>query len=231
MINSPKLRIVIVGAGGLGREVLQLVRDLATSGSDLACTGFFVEPRFSASGSVDGVPVLRDLGAIASDPTARFVLAIGDPSARARFAKRFATVLAGRFASLVHPSARIGGSVAIGEGSIILPLASLTVQIRVGRHVLINPQVSISHDCVLGDFATLAPAVALAGGVHIEEGAELGIGAKITPRVHVGRWSVVGAGATVIRAVDADTTVVGVPARVIRVRQPGWHEACPAAVP
>jgi len=224
MRNPTKLRIVIIGAGGLGSEVLQLVRDLTASGVDIACAGFFVEPRFPPPDSLDGAPVLRDLANLVSDPAMRLVLAIGDPAARARIAGRLAPVIGSRFTTLVHPSAQVGSTVTFGEGCLILPLASLTAHIRVGRHALINPHVSVSHDCVLGDFATLGPAVALAGGVHVEEGADLGIGAQVAPRLRIGRWSAVGAGATVIRAVDANTTVVGVPARAIRVRSPGWHE-------
>ena len=68
----------------------------------------------------------------------------------------------GRFARVVHPRAWIGGTVAIGEGSMVLGLASATADVRLGRHVLVNPGTSIAHDCVLEDFATLAPAVALA---------------------------------------------------------------------
>jgi serine O-acetyltransferase len=52
--------------------------------------------------------------------------------------------------------------------------------------------------------------------VAIESGAFLGIGATVIQNLRIGYDSVVGAGSVVIEDVEPMTTVVGVPARVIR---------------
>ena len=67
--------------------------------------------------------------------------------------------------------------------------------------------------------------VTLAGGVHIEEGCEVGSGATVIPRQHIGRWSIVGAGAVIISPVEANTTVVGVPARRTSARPHDWQHS------
>lgn len=212
--------IAIYGAGGLGRELLHVLRDMGTP-----CAGFIVDSRFPAPDTIHGVSVYRSAEVFADDPSVRFVVALGDPLARARVAAELERLVGPRFATIVHSRAWIGGNVSIGDGSIVFGLTSITADAVLGRHVLINPGTTIAHDCRLADFATLGPSCALAGGVIVEEGAELGVGVRVAPRVRIGRRAMVGAGAVCIRPVMADTTVAGVPARPIIRRQPTWRRA------
>ncbi len=212
-------RVVLFGAGGLGREMLQVLRDVAAAGGAAECVAFAVDPGLAAPDSVQGVPVRRDAAAmLRADPTLSVVVALGNPALREAVAARLAAEAGARFATLLHPAAWMGESVAIGEGSMVFGFSSATADVRIGRHVLVNPGCSIAHDCVLEDFATLAPAVALAGGVHLEHGAELGIGARVAPRLRIGRGAMVGAGAMVIGPVAPCVTVAGVPARELQRR-------------
>jgi sugar O-acyltransferase (sialic acid O-acetyltransferase NeuD family) len=211
-------RIVIFGAGGLGREVLQVIRDQQRSGGRVECVGFLVDLDFAGPTIVNGIAVFRDITALAKDSSVRFIVAVGNSAKRARIAERIQLTVGPRFATIVHPSSILGDNVSIESGSIIMPLASITTDVRIGGHVLINPHVSIAHDCLLEDYVSLSPAATLAGGVHLEQGCEIGSGATVIPRQRVGRWSRVGAGAVVIRSVAAHTTVVGVPARQVADR-------------
>jgi sugar O-acyltransferase (sialic acid O-acetyltransferase NeuD family) len=212
-------RIAIYGAGGLGREVLQVVRDMRAGGQAVDCVAFVVDESFAASDFVNGVPVHRNFHTLAADETLRFVVAIGDPAARARIAQVIESAVGPRFATVVHPLAVSGASVSVGAGSMIMALSSLTTECRVGRHVLINPGCTVAHDNTIEDFATLSPGVNLAGRVRLGEGCLLGIGASVAPDVSIGRWSVVGAGACVIRDVAPNTVAAGVPAQKIATRQ------------
>ena len=219
------LKVVIFGAGGLGREVLVLLRDMAAAGHQVDCIGFVVDQSFEAPESVHGVPVFKGLSHFAGTADVQFVVALGPPAQRRQSAAAIESVVGPRFATIVHPTAWVGAPVTIGAGTVVMGQASITTDVRIGQHVLINPQVSIAHDCVLENFCTLAPAVALAGGVQLREGCELGTGARIVPRQVVGQWSMVGAGAVVISAVAANTTVVGMPARKIAEHPLGWHDS------
>jgi serine acetyltransferase len=89
--------------------------------------------------------------------------------------------------------------------------------------VHVNLACTVGHDAVLEDYATLAPGVHVSGHVVVEEGAYVGTGANVVERLRIGRWSVVGAGSTVLANVPANTTAVGIPARVIKTRDDGWH--------
>lgn len=210
--------IVIYGAGGLGREILQVIREMSACGRPIECTAFVVDEEFATADVVNGVPVYRNFRALAQDESVRFVIAIGDPAGRARVVRTLESVVGQRFATVIHPGALTGASVTIGAGTVIMGLTSVMTECRLGRHVLINPGCTVAHDNVIEDFATLSPGVNLAGRVRLGEGCMLGIGVNVAPNISVGPWSVVGAGASVIRDVDANTVAAGVPAREIAKR-------------
>jgi acetyltransferase EpsM len=170
-------------------------------------------------------PILGDIDWLAGRAAAQAVIcAVGDPALRSRLVGR-ASALGARFANAIHPRALCGSRVSTGVGVVIGAGAVLTCDIRLGNHVLINPGCTVSHDAVLQDLASLAVGVHVAGGVQIGTGALLGAGANIIPRIRIGCWSRVGAGSAVIADVPPDSTVVGVPGRVVRQRTPGWHLA------
>jgi sugar O-acyltransferase (sialic acid O-acetyltransferase NeuD family) len=129
-----------------------------------------------------------------------------------------------RYATVIHPSAQIAESCAIGPGSVILALATLTAAVEVGAHVAVMPQVVLTHDVVVADYATLASGVVLGGGARIERGAYLGAGALIREQVVVGAWAQVGMGSVVLRDVPAAQVWVGSPARYLRPAESDTRE-------
>jgi sugar O-acyltransferase (sialic acid O-acetyltransferase NeuD family) len=201
-------QFTVVGAGGLGREVVAAVH---ASGKRIGY--FVVEPGYPLQPIAD-LPVRDD--AEAWSAAGPFVVAIGKSRSRLRIVDRLAQRPIGvRFAAVQHPAAVIGPRVSLGPGTLIIGPLSITADVVVGHHVLLNPGCTVAHDCRIDGFANLGPGVTLAGGVVVEEGADLGAGAVVTPRCRVGAWAVVGAGAVVVRDVPPGVTVIGVPARSI----------------
>jgi acetyltransferase-like isoleucine patch superfamily enzyme len=100
----------------------------------------------------------------------------------------------------------------------------LTNQIRIGAHVHLNLDSTIGHDVLVEDFVTVAPGVHISGNVTLGGGNNIGTGAAIIQGVRIGAGSVVGAGAVVTEDVPPDVVAVGVPARVIKQRSPGWAD-------
>jgi sugar O-acyltransferase (sialic acid O-acetyltransferase NeuD family) len=205
--------LVIVGAGGFGREVLEIVRDINDARSTFHLLGFLddgeVNPHVIERA---GIPLLGRSDHLA-DLEASYVIAIGSGEARRRIDARARATRHVAVATLVHPSATLGTDVLVGEGAIIGAGSRITTHVAIGRHAQVNVNCTVGHDVTIEDFATLFPGVHLGGGCVIEEGATLSMGCVVLPGVRVGRGAVVGAGAVVARDVPADTTVMGPVAR------------------
>lgn len=212
------MKIAIVGAGGHAREVLDIVR---ARGDE--AIGFLVESGFGEPGVViHGLPILGHLEWIGRREDARIICGVGAPDVRHRLVRR-AEEYGAMFGTAVHPNAVMTEWTSVGAGVVIAAGAIITNEIVLGDHVHINVACTVSHDCRLEDFVTLSPGTHLAGGVTVGEGSFFGVGAVVLPRVTIGAWSTVGAGAVVTDDVPPNTTVVGVPAREVNSRQPGWH--------
>lgn len=221
------LRLIIIGAGGHGRETLDVVVALNHVEPRYELVGFVADhadldrlARLGAPhlGTVDdflagrGTDRSRPIDAGAGG-AASVVVAIGDPAARRQVAERVVERGHSVAPALVHPQASIGADVELGRGVVVAAGARITTNVRVGDHVQVNVNAVVSHDGVVGDYATLSPGVLVNGSVTIGPGAFLGTGSIVTPGRSIGADALVGAGAVVVADVPAGVTAVGVPAR------------------
>lgn len=219
--------IAIFGAGGFGREVLQVVLDINAQSSGTPPwnpVGFLADEQAAGLTTVHDLPVLGGIDWLATHPHVDYVIAIGSSAGRRRVALRIAATGRSQAATLIHPRAWVGRHVVVGTGSVLCAGCLVTTDIHIGAHVHVNIGATIGHDAVLDDYVTLNPGVSVSGGVRLNEGVEVGTGSVLIPRLDIGEWSVVGAGSTVTRSLDANVTAVGSPARPIKFRTPGWHE-------
>jgi sugar O-acyltransferase (sialic acid O-acetyltransferase NeuD family) len=214
--------IIIFGAGGFAREVLQVVLDINAIAPTWMPVGFLVDPAVDAPLSVHGLPVMRDAAWLQDHPDTRWVVAVGSSLGRLRIAERLAGSCSNNCATLVHPRAWVGQRVQIGPGSIVCAGALVTTDIRIGHHVHVNIGCTVGHDAVLEDFATLNPSVNVSGNVRIGMATEVGTGTVLIPHADIGDWSIIGAGSVVTKPMPANVTAVGAPARIVKTREPGW---------
>lgn len=208
-------RLVIVGAGGFGRELHSWI---GTS------------PRWRAANAVDSIvyvddvtppvqvaaPIIGTLDGYIPEASDVFLCAIGEPSSRSRITAELIS-RGGQPINFIHDRALIGESVELGSGVVICPDAILSNHVNVGDNVQINTGCAIGHDVRIGAGCTLSGSVNLTGNVTIGDGVFFGTAATVLPGLRVGQNSVIGAGSMVMKDVPNDVTVFGNPSRTVGV--------------
>ncbi|NSW84590.1 MAG: acetyltransferase [Syntrophothermus sp.] len=210
--------LVIVGAGGFGREVAWLVQDINRQNSEWELLGFVDDK--GPGITVEGIPILGPTSYIFElNPVPWVALAIADAKIRYRLMQEV-QARGIEMASLVHPSVIMSDFNDIGSGSIICAGTIITTNVKLGRASIVNLGCFVGHDTVLGDCVSMMPATNLAGEVKVGTGTYFGLNACVINRKTVGEWCVIGAGAVVVDDIPANSLAVGVPARVIKKLDP-----------
>jgi UDP-perosamine 4-acetyltransferase len=208
-------RIVIVGAGGHAREVLEVLLACRRAGQDIELLGFIDEGRDGAK-SLNGLPVLGDMRWLerADRDRVEVICALGTPSLCAKVAEDLRGMQL-RIGSAIAPTAWIAESARVGQGVIIFPNAVVSANCGIGENVSLNVMASISHDTQVGRYCSIGPGARLAGNVTLGERCFVGMGANVVQGVNVGSRSVIGAGAVVLHDLPPGVTAAGVPARIL----------------
>lgn len=205
-------RLLIVGAGGLGREIHSWAEDIVDFGNDWYLGGFLDEDKNALQSFDVDLPILGSPDKY--QPTNRdvFTCAIGDPKSRLRVSRSLRDRGA-QFVDLIHPSAVIGKRVRFGTGFVACPQVCVTCDVTLGDFVLLNVSASVGHDAVLGDGCTLSGHCDVTGNAQLGEGVTMGSHSCVLPGVKVGDYARIGGGSVVLRKVPAYTTVLGIPAK------------------
>jgi sugar O-acyltransferase (sialic acid O-acetyltransferase NeuD family) len=215
-------KIVIVGAGGHGREVADILRHQHARATDFSLLGFVDEDEALHGRQIEGLTVLGSWSWLekAKREEISVICAVGLPEVRKRLVSR-AESLGLSFANAISPLAHVSPLARIGQGVMIFPFSSVSTNTEVGDHAIVNGMSLLAHDVKIGSYAVISPGSCLAGKASVGEGCWIGIGVNINPSVSVGAWSLIGSGATVIRDIPGHVVAVGVPAKAIKNRETG----------
>lgn len=203
--------LIIVGAGGLGREVLAYARDAAAAGLGPDVAGFLDDDPDALAGYDLSV------GIVGASSDERFlagtvVVAYGDPQLR-RDARLAVEQAGGLLHSVVHPSAWVAPSASLGAGCIVAPGAFVGVDAQLGDNVVVNTLASIGHDARVGEDTVVSPHAALSGLCAVGSGVMCGTHATLVPGVTVGDSCRLAAGCCITRDVPPGSLAAGNPAK------------------
>lgn len=203
-------KIVIVGAGGLGREVLEYAK-----AASIDVAGFLDD---DVAADVEGYRILGKVTRNSMPLDHTYVIAVGEPALRRNVSLRLSETKAA--ASIVHPTAYVSPSASLGQGVIVAPFVFIGPGAVLGAHCLLNVGAVVGHDVDLGEYSVVSPAASLAGGCRLGPGVFVGMNAAVLPKLTIGAGSKVAACAMVSSAVPASSLSVGNPARSRVLFQP-----------
>ncbi len=203
--------LIIVGAGGFGRELLQWIKDINKLQTKWQIKGFIddnpnaldeLECDFMVIGSIQGwEPKSNEV----------FVCAIATPSIKEQVVTSLKSKGAS-FVRIIHPTAIIGDHNKIGEGLIAYPNSYINTNVRIGDFVTLLSS-GIGHDVVVGDYSTISSYCDITGGVKIGKRVFLGSHVTIVPGRKIGDDAYLGAGSVVVTHIKEKTKVMGNPAK------------------
>lgn len=206
--------LIIIGAGGVAREVSLIVQQIN-----------YLEPTWDLIGFIDENvenygKIINGYSVIGGIETLNFyindcyiVVAIANYKVKKSIVERLNNRFP--FATIINPRVLIHEFMSVGEGSIIYEGAIITSNVEIGNHVLISPKCGIGHDSIIKDYVSLLWNVNISGADIIEEGVLIGSGATVIQNKVIGQGSTIGAGSVVISDIPTGSTVVGVPGKVI----------------
>jgi len=198
------MKIGIIGAGGLGKEVYWILRDCIKTGYDYEIVGFYDDNKLPGEFVVNDSKVINSTYMINDDIF--LVNAIAEGSSRISIVERIGSE---RFITIIHPLAHVFDADSIGIGSIICAQSIVSVNAILGNFSIVDWNVSIGHDAKIASYCTFFPGCKISGNAVIEEMCTFGTGSIVLPSMKIGK----GAGSVVTKNVENQKVMVGIPAR------------------
>ena len=205
-------KIIIVGAGGMGRETAWLIEQINAVKNEWEILGFIVDGNEFKGKEINGYTILGDTNYLKTASEDIFVtVAIGDGKIREDIVKRIGNK---KFATLIHPNVNIAKSSKIEEGCIICSGAVVSIDTKISKHCIVNFNSIVAHDAVLEDYVTIHVNVNISGNVKIGKYSTIGSGTSIHQKKVIGENCIIGIGSSVIKNVKDNKTALGVPAEI-----------------
>ncbi|WP_288333561.1 NeuD/PglB/VioB family sugar acetyltransferase [uncultured Cloacibacillus sp.] len=203
--------MVIYGAGGLGREILSLLkRDYADVWSVIG----FIDDSQDMPKEIDGVQLFskdfldgRELAV---------VLGFADPEGKSRVFKDLSKKKNLSFPNVISKKAVIDSNARLGKGVIITDFCWISTNASVDNAVFINVGSAIGHDAIVGDCCSIMPQCAISGNVTIGRTTLIGAKTFILQGIAIGDSAMIAAGTVVCRNVGNKEIALGNPARVLK---------------
>lgn len=205
--------LIIVGANGFGREVLQWAKDIIKLNKEWSIKGFIDDnlmalDRYTCDKKVLGT--IKDWKPSANEV---FTCAIAMPSVKERIVQLLKSKGA-NFINFVHPTAIIGGFCEVGEGLLVTPRAKISPNVKIGNFVTILGS-GAGHDAVIGDYSTISGNCSVNGHVVLGKRVFVGSNACIAPSKKIGDDVFIGMGSIVVSNIKTGYKVMGNPAKRI----------------
>ena len=206
-------KILIVGAGGFGRELLQWIKDINAEKPTWEIGGFLDDNLQALDGVEIDYPVVGTISDWQPKDDEVFALAMGKPQLKRMVVEKLKSRGA-HFAAVIHPTALVSPFAHYGEGLVMFPYSKLSCNSTVGDFVSILTT-PIGHDNEIGDYTMISGGCNIVRNVKIGKDVFVAAGVCIAQDVVVKDGAYIGLGSVVLKDVKAGTKVFGNTARII----------------
>ena len=210
--------LIILGAGGLGQEIAWLVEEINQSQKIWNLLGFLDSHPDVQNKHLIGYPVLGPFDFAQKYTDCYFVVAFGDPRFREKIVQSV-NIYNIKWANLISPTVLLHKSNKLGKGIVIGRYTDLTIDCDIEDHVMLNIHVVLGHKVKIGRYSIVSPNVTINGGASIGHSCSIGANAFVRD-VIIGDYVTIGASSCVVKNVEDDSVVGGVPAKLIRKGPP-----------
>lgn len=206
--------LAIYGAGGLGREVLELAKII--NGRVKRWDDFIFVIDGEPGNDVNGIKVYSYTDAIEKfSGNLEVSMGIGEPAIRERLFEKLKNDGID-VATLIHPDVSIPETTVIGKGVTIQMGNFISCNVIIEDYVYIQPHTNIGHNDVLKKGSMISGFCNLAGGVTIGEYTYLGISSCYKEGVTIGNNAIIGMGSAVYKDIPDEMIAMGNPARPMK---------------
>jgi len=205
-------KLLIIGAGGFGREVLEYALDIIESGkAQWEIEGFLDDSLTALENFSYEYKVIDTIENHKVSDEYVYICAIGNPKTKLSVGRKYLEQGA-NFINIIHPTALVSRTCKMGVNVVLCPDAKVTSDVVLGNFVAINMNSACSHDSKIGDGCTISSFCDLTGFASLGEGVFLGSHVVIAPSVSVGDYARIGAGSVVLKDIPANSLAFGTPA-------------------
>lgn len=213
-----KESLIIIGAGGHGRDLLSLLTNCYFWDRSMFL-GFLDDDTTKIASDIDVLGPISEYTRYMSrrGDHLKYAIGINDPAERKRICEYMDSIHA-RPANIIHNTASIGYQSFYRDGLVMGPYSVITGFVTLGRHVHLNSGASVNQSSDIGDFCTLSPGVRVCGDVRVGDTTYLGANSTVINTKKVGSNVTIGAGGVVVKDIPDNVVAVGVPAQTIKVK-------------
>jgi acetyltransferase EpsM len=204
-------RIIIIGAGGLGRVMLDF---FVAHGYDVF--SFYDDNPIYVNEKLCGIPVIDYNFLLEMKKEGLlFALAILDPKDRENVVSKLSSSKI-PFLNFQAATSFLSPHTSLGVGYSVLDYSFIMNGARLDEYVHVHFYSAIGHDAIVGPYTTFGPNCIIGGYAKIGKGVKIGMGVRVLPKVNIGDYATVGAGAVVTKSIPAGEVWGGVPAKMIK---------------
>lgn len=207
--------LIIIGARGYGREVYNLALQCDGYNKEYSIKGFLDDKSDALKGFENYPEIISNVENYKIQEGDVFTCALGS----VKWKKYYVDIImskGGLFINLIHPTLIFNSNVKMGNGLIVFMYSNISNDCSIGDFVTIQSFVGVGHDSKIGDWCHINAYSFMGGFAILEEEVCLNTRATVLPNVIVHKGATVGAASLVIKNVKANTTVFGVPAKLLK---------------